>query len=139
MNNNSSSTTTEAAEQSSSKLSSWKARLTGTRRGSRGSSFGDADDLHASSSTTPRGAAPDERQDNVVKSLSSQRSKSKKNWRGSLRNLLPNKEKDGANPQTPVSADGTELATNRERDVSLFFKFPVVDDGFMNGVVVQRP
>jgi hypothetical protein len=109
MNN---STTTPAEEQSTSKLQGWKARLTGAssrRRGSFSDGLGgdDGDALNkAPSSTTGQ-------EEQLVKSLSSQRNKSKKNWRGSLRNLLPTgKEKDGANPQTPLSADGTEIAGN---------------------------
>jgi hypothetical protein len=105
------STTTPAEEQqpSTSKLQGWKARLTGASSRRR-ESFGEGGDDGVALNKVTSSNAGQEKQ--LVKSLSSQRNKSKKNWRGSLRNLLPSKEKDGANPQTPLSVDGTEIAEN---------------------------
>lgn len=98
MNGPASHSTTTTAD-TSSKLQSWKARFASARRRS-GSDLENYVEQVDSAAT------------NNSASLANQRNKTKKSWKGNLKNLLPNQKKDSevgsSNPQTADSlVEGT--------------------------------
>lgn len=118
INNNTTTTTTAAADDvgtpsTSTKLSSWKARAA-RFRGRRDSSGGGT----GGGGGGVREPSPDvlgDRSDSNH-SLQAQRNKNKKNWRGSLRNLLPKdkerKDAEGGSPSNPQTPAAPEAAAS---------------------------
>jgi hypothetical protein len=113
---------TSTSTPDTSKQKTWKARFSSGRRrhsaGGEEEAFNNYVEQQAEVQQQP-----------TQSSLSMQRGKSKKNWKGSLRNLLPPSKKEsdggGSNPQTPdaehadnIALDvSSHLGATREHDI----------------------